>query len=85
MSYIFNHTQKVKLEQKIQSLEANIEDLKKQKILDLEANIERFKKLCLSDCPRPIDYTNLIDAQYELQDLKKPKDESTPDDSTLAI
>ena len=42
----------------------------KQRVKDLESKIQRFTKACLSDWPRPIDYTNLIDAQHALKDLK---------------
>jgi len=41
-----------------------------QKIRQLEQDVQRFTTACLSDCPRPIDYTNLIDAQYALKALK---------------
>ena len=58
MSYIFNPTQQTTFEQKVQ---------------ELQSDIRRFTKACLSDWPSPIDYTNLIDAQYALQDLKDRK------------
>jgi len=41
-----------------------------QKIAELEHDIQRFTRACLSDWPRPVDYTNLIDAQFELKTLK---------------
>jgi len=54
MSYIFDYSEMTAIDQKIQLL---------------EADIKRFTKACLSDWPRPIDYTNLIDAQYALKTL----------------
>lgn len=60
MSYIFNSTERVTLEQKIQ---------------DLKADIQRFTQACQSNWPRPVDYTNLIDAQYALKALKESKDD----------
>lgn len=35
----------------------------------LKNDIQRFKKACLSEHARPIDYTNLIDAQFTLKTL----------------
>ena len=55
MAYIFESKQKTNLEQTVKKL---------------EHDIQRYKKACLSEWPRPIDYTNLIDAQYALKTLK---------------
>jgi len=41
-----------------------------QKLRKLEQDVQRFTKAYLSDYPRPIDYTNLLDAQYALNALK---------------
>jgi len=41
-----------------------------QKIKNLKKDILIFKQACLSKSARPIDYTNLIDAQQALKDLK---------------
>jgi len=41
-----------------------------KKITALEQDIQRFTRACRSDWPRPVDYTNLIDAQFELKALK---------------
>ena len=55
MAYIFEYKQKTNLEQTVKKL---------------EHDIQRYKKACLSEWPRPIDYTNLIDAQFALKTLK---------------
>ena len=55
MAYIFEYKQKTNLEQTLKKL---------------EHDIQRYKKACLSEWPRPIDYTNLIDAQFALKTLK---------------
>jgi len=55
MSYIFEYNNKIEYEQKTQ---------------ELKNDIKRFTKACQSDWPRPVDYTNLIDAQYALKALK---------------
>lgn len=60
---MFNSTDQITFEQKVQ---------------ELRNNIQRFKKACQSDWPSPIDYTNLIDAQYALQELKQSKVEKMP-------
>jgi len=44
-----------------------------KRIQALEQDVDRFLKACRSDWPRPIDYTNLIDAQYALNHLKQTK------------
>ena len=38
-----------------------------QKIQALERKILQYKKACESPWPQPSDYTNLIDAQYDLR------------------
>lgn len=58
MSYIFEYSQTVAFDQKVQAL---------------EADIARFTQACLSEWPRPVDYTNLIDAQYALKALMAQK------------
>ena len=55
MAYIFEYKQKTNLEQTVKKL---------------EHDIQRYKKACLSEWPHPIDYTNLIDAQFALKTLK---------------
>lgn len=55
MSYIFDYTQKITFEEKIQ---------------EVENDIQRFTRACLSEWPRPIDYTNLMDARHVLKTLK---------------
>lgn len=55
MSYMFYH-----------GFAVTIED----KIAELEHDVKRFTKACLSPWPRPIDFTNLIDAQFALKSLK---------------
>ncbi|MEP3889366.1 MAG: hypothetical protein ABJN69_02795 [Hellea sp.] len=55
MSYVFDHDTAFTREQKMTAL---------------EHDIQRFTKACLSDWPRPVDYTNLIDAQHALKSLK---------------
>ena len=55
MTYVFDYDKKISY---------------KQKVKELENQIQRFTRACLSDWPRPIDYTNLIDAQHALKDLK---------------
>ena len=42
-----------------------------EKIQKLERDILRYKEACQSAWPRPVDYTNLIDAQYALRDLNE--------------
>jgi len=56
MSYIFDYDQKTSFEQAAEKL---------------EHDIQRFTKACLSEWPRPIDYTNLIDAQHALKTLNQ--------------
>ena len=58
MSFIFEHGPAIPLE---------------QKAAELEHDIQRFTKACRSAWPRPIDYTNLIDAQYALKTLMSQK------------
>jgi len=55
MSYVFDESVNISLQHK----EA-----------ELERDIQRFTKACKSDWPRPVDYTNLIDAQYTLKALR---------------
>ena len=55
MSYMFYHGNAVTLE---------------QKIADVEQDVQRFTKACLSPMARPVDYINLIDAQFSLRSLK---------------
>jgi len=55
MSYAFEISEKLSLEETVQNL---------------ENDIHRFKKACLSDQARPIDYTNLLDAQFALHSLE---------------
>ena len=55
VSYMYEPKQDLSFEHAVQSL---------------ENDIERFKKACLSDWPRPIDYANLLDAQYALKILR---------------
>ena len=55
MSYTYDHNEKIDFERKVK---------------ELENKIKRLTKACRSDWPRPIDYTNLIDAQYALKALK---------------
>jgi len=55
MSYMFDNSEEIEFERKVQ---------------ELENKIQRLTKACRSDWPRPIDYTNLIDAQYTLKALK---------------
>ncbi len=55
MSYMFDYDQKINVEQAVKNL---------------EHDIQRFTQACLSEWPRPIDYTNLIDAQFALKTLK---------------
>jgi len=40
-----------------------------QKIKNLKRKINQYKKACQSDWPQMSDYTNLIDAQYDLREL----------------
>jgi len=40
-----------------------------QKIKTLKHKINHYKKACQSDWPQMSDYTNLIDAQYDLRAL----------------
>jgi len=40
-----------------------------QKIETLKTEIRRYKKACQSAWAKPIDYTNLIDAQFALSVL----------------
>ena len=40
-----------------------------QKIKSLKRKISEYKKACQSDWPQMSDYTNLIDAQYDLREL----------------
>ena len=42
------------------------------KIQELKRDIIRYTKACRSECARPIDYMNLIDAQHELRSLELP-------------
>ncbi|MDB2439550.1 hypothetical protein N9W89_12620 [Hellea sp.] len=56
MSYIFDYDQKISFEQAAEKL---------------EYDIQRFTKACQSEWPRPIDYTNLIDAQHALKTLNQ--------------
>ena len=51
-----------------------------QKTQELQNDIRRFTKACQSDWPKPIDYTNLIDAQYALRELKQLKVKTMPKD-----
>ena len=55
MSYIFNGSETVEFQRKVKAL---------------EQDIKRFAQACRSDWPRPIDYTNLMDAQHALKSLK---------------
>jgi len=55
MSYMFDYSEKIECEHKIE---------------ELKSDIKRFTKACNSDWARPVDYTNLIDAQYALKALK---------------
>ena len=55
MSYMFDYSEKIEFEHKVE---------------ELKSDIKRFTKACNSDWARPIDYTNLIDAQYALKALK---------------
>lgn len=57
MSDPFDYDHKPSLEKTVQSL---------------ENDIQRYRKACLSEWPRPMDYTNLIDAQHALKALKGP-------------
>ena len=43
-----------------------------QKVQELTCAIKRYKKACQSSWPQPSDYTQLIDAQYELRALTHP-------------
>lgn len=40
-----------------------------RKIIELENEIQRLNNACRSDWPRPVDYTNLMDAHYSLRDI----------------
>ena len=42
-----------------------------QKIQALERKIQQYKKACESPWPQPSDYTNLIDAQYDLRAVQE--------------
>ena len=55
MSYMFYHGLAVTLE---------------EKIAEVEHDIQRFTQACRSPMARPVDYTNLIDAQFSLRSLK---------------
>jgi len=55
MSYIFDNRPAETLEQKIDAL---------------EQDVARFSKAWQSEWARPVDYTNLMDAQFSLMSLK---------------
>jgi hypothetical protein len=55
MSYTFNNQPAETLEQKIDAL---------------EKDVARFSKAWQSEWARPVDYTNLMDAQFSLRSLQ---------------